>query len=80
VTCGGAGHAKLANDGKGKCLGNILPLPILTFLLDKRLNLGITITCELVYFRQRALDEKDITFLLNSIPDAYFEAKDARQI
>ena len=40
---GGAGHAKLANDGKGKCLGNIPPPPILAFLSDKRLNLRITI-------------------------------------
>ena len=49
-------------------------------ILDKRLNSGITIARELVYFRQRTLDEKDITLLLNSIPDAHFEAKDARQI
>lgn len=55
-------------------------MPILIILLDKRLNSGITIARELEYFQSRTVDENSVTFLLNNIPDAPFEAKDARQI
>jgi hypothetical protein len=39
-------------------------MPILIILLDKRLNSGITIARELVYFQSRTVDENSVTFLL----------------